>query len=123
MSIETNDGGLLKALGSLVIPATGGQPCGFIGTGVRSLAATAPGIVAVELVEAIGITEFHALATYGSANTPDQAASIVVSRIDDTHFQVNAAGAIAEDLPVAVFIAIRRITPASVEGVNPLPVP
>jgi len=124
MSIETNDGGLLKAIGTVIIPAVTADPCGVIGTGIRSLATDTPGEITLELVEAIAITEFHGLATFGSSNSPDAAVgALIVSWVDPTHFRISALGAISEDAPCAVMFAIRRIPNATLAGVNTIPPP
>lgn len=119
MSIETNDGGLLKAIGTVIIPATQGQPIGFIGQGIRSLETSTAGAVTLELVEAVSITEFHGLATFAASNDPPAAVGTLnMVWIDATHFRIDALGAISEDNPCSVFFAVRRITPTPLAGTN-----
>ena len=124
MSIETNDGGLLKAIGTVVIPALTADPCQFAGAGIRSLATYVPGEIVLELVEAICIAEFHGLATFAASNSPAAAVGdLIVIWIDNTHFRISAQGAISEDAPCAVMFAIRRIPTAVIVGTNTIPLP
>ena len=119
MSIETNDGGLLKAIGNVIIPAAEGQPCIFAGAGIRSLATDTAGEVVLELIEAISIAEFHGLATFAANNDPASAGgALLVVWIDNTHFRIAALGAISEDEPCAVMFAIRRVPTATIVGIN-----
>jgi hypothetical protein len=125
MSIETNDAGLLKAIGRVIIPGEyvappNQQPVSYIGLGVRSLVAPYAGAVEVELVEAVALAEFHAVATYADVNVHNTAFSPFVEWLDDTHFRVTATGAIEDGEPVTVYLAIRRVTPAAITGTNNL---
>jgi hypothetical protein len=122
MSIETNDGGLLKAIGTVIIPALGADPCVFAGAGIRSLTTNVPGEVVLELVEAISIAEFHGLATFAASNSPAAAVGdLVVVWVDNTHFRISALGAISEDAPCTVMFAVRRIPTAQIVGTNAIP--
>ena len=124
MSIETNDGGLLKAIGIVIIPALTADPCQVAGAGIRSLATNTPGQVDLELVEAISIAEFHCLATFAASNSPAAAVGdLVVVWVDNTHFRISALGAISEDAPCVVMFAVRRIPTASIVGINTIPLP
>ena len=119
MSIETNDGGLLKAIGVVIIPAANGQPIGVTGAGIRSLETDTGGEVVLELVEAIAITEFHCLATFAASNSPAGAVGdLIVNWVDNTHFRISALGAISEGEPCTVFFAVRRSPTSAVAGIN-----
>jgi hypothetical protein len=119
MSIETNDAGLLKALGTVIIPAKSGDPCSVQGAGIRSLTTDTGGEVVLELEDAIALTEFHALATFAANNDPTTAVGpLIVAFVDQTHFRISALGAISEDEPCVVMFAIRRAPTAQIVGTN-----
>jgi hypothetical protein len=120
MSVENNDGGLLKAIGSAIIPALLGDVIAVSAFGIRSAVTAVSGELILELVEAISVNEFHAVATFGATNDDPASTPIVVKWIDATHFKIVGPG-VSEDAPCVVFFAIRRIAATPIAGVNNIP--
>jgi hypothetical protein len=122
MATETNDGGNMKAIGSAIIPGANGDVIAVNAFGVRSAITAAAGELILELVEAIAVTEFHAVATYAATNDDPASTPIVVKWIDATHAKIVAPG-VSEGAPCVVYFTIRRIAATPIAATNNIPLP
>lgn len=136
MSIEiAGAGGALKAAGSLPLAATLAQGVQqMLATGIRSAVATAANVVRLELVEAIAEQEFHgqvtvsgpAVSADGDPLYAEVLATPVITWIDDTHFDIEVANALAvsatPDL-IGCYFLVLRLTGGIVDVTNTIPAP